>query len=34
MSNEVKVDAESIKKAAEDLVDLIKLRTFFWHEII
>ena len=28
MSNEVKVDAESIKKSAEDLVELIKLRTF------
>ena len=28
MSNEITVDAESIKKSAEDLVDLIKLRTF------
>ena len=28
MSNEVNVDAESIKKSAEDLVELIKLRTF------
>ena len=28
MSNEITVDAESIKKSAEDLVGLIKLRTF------